>query len=88
MYKVYQALVIFFLAFRVGISSAEGIVIESCVDSGAWEVRNAIEALTGHNVLLRVRPMDGATIRWFQIVPKIDIRYNNAVWPWLPNAYE
>jgi hypothetical protein len=69
-------------------SFAIKISIESKVADGPWRSTAAIEPLKGQAVCLRVKKIDGASIRWFQIVPDINIRYNNAVWPWLPNAYQ
>lgn len=69
-------------------SFALKITIESKVADGSWRSKTAVEPLTGQAVSLRVKKIDGASIRWFQIVPNINIRYNNAVWPWLPNAYK
>jgi hypothetical protein len=75
-------------------SSATRISIESRIGHGPWRIKNAVEAQNavevkiGQSVFLRVRKIKGAVIRWFQIEPNIDTPYNNAVWPWLPNAYK
>lgn len=69
-------------------SWADEISIEARIDGGTWRSATAIEPVMGQAVLLRVEKIEGASIQWFQIVPDINIRYNNAVWPWLPNAYK
>lgn len=74
--------------FLLSNSSAEPLCVESRIAGGEWKSPRAIEPLHGNAVYLRIRKMDGASIRWFQIKPDINIRYNNAVWPWLPNAYK
>lgn len=79
-----------FVLLFIGVqdSFAAKISIESQVADGSWRSISAIEPLIDQAVSLRVKKIDGASIRWFQIIPNINIRYNNAVWPWLPNAYK
>jgi len=69
-------------------SFAEAPKIESRIANGEWETNNAIDVLRGESVSLRVKPRNGSSIQWFEIIPDISIRYNNAVWPWLPDAYK
>ena len=69
-------------------SFAIQISIESKVANEPWLSKPAIEPLVGQTVSLRIKEIDGASIKWFQIQPNINIQYNNAVWPWLPNAYK
>lgn len=84
----FSAVLVFVLSFlSPQLLFALPISIESQVADGLWRPGHAAEALQGQPVSLRVPEVESATIRWFQIVPNIDIRYNNAVWPWLPKAY-
>ncbi|MFH2045143.1 MAG: hypothetical protein ABIK92_08345 [Pseudomonadota bacterium] len=88
MIKLFQITVFVLLFLCAQISFAEKIFIESRVADGSWRSELAIEPLIGQKVFLRVKEIDGASIQWFRIQPNINIRYNNAVWPWLPNAYK
>jgi hypothetical protein len=83
-------LTLFFSAFCLAASpsAAQQIAIEAQVGNGAWQTATAVEVLYGQKVALRISPTPNTMIRWFQIVPDIGVRYNNAVWPWLPNAYQ
>jgi len=74
--------------FLTAICSADSLTIESRVDGGAWTGNTAVEVAAGQAVSLRVASRPGAAIAWYRIIPDIDTRYNNAVWPWLPGAYE
>lgn len=87
MLKLSQTLVVIILLI-LGNSVAMAIVIESKIANGPWKSKRNIEPLVGQVVFLRVKPIEGADIQWFIIQPDINIRYNNAVWPWLPGAYE
>ena len=62
--------------------------IESRVGEGAWRSDAAIYPLKGEAVRLRVKPVEGATIRWYRIYPDISHDYKNANYPWDPNPYE
>lgn len=68
-------------------TQAKKLTVYSRVDAGPWGVRGQVYTRPGRPVRLKVRPVPGATARWFQIVPNVDKRYNNAGWPWDPNAY-
>ena len=70
------------------VSTARAGLIEARIDEQAWQDTNYAELLWNSDLQLRVKEMEGAQIRWYQIVPNISKRYNNAVWPWLPNAYQ
>ncbi|MBU1742151.1 MAG: hypothetical protein KKC37_11455, partial [Proteobacteria bacterium] len=50
--------------------------------------RRAVDARVGQSVRLQVKRRPGTTVSWRQIVPHVDKRYNNAGWPWDPNAYK
>ena len=88
MFKLLQALIVVLLFFSTQNSFAVQISIESRFADGPWRSELATEPLVGQTVFLRVKKIEGASIRWFRIQPNIDIRYNNAVWPWLPGAYK
>lgn len=65
----------------------QAVAIESQVGTGAWSQTTAVLARQGQRVALRVAPIPKGSIRWYRIRPRLDVRYNNAVWPWLPGAY-
>ncbi|MDH3349783.1 MAG: hypothetical protein OEM02_16975 [Desulfobulbaceae bacterium] len=62
--------------------------IEVKKDQGQWHKADSVELVYGQEVQLKVKKVEGSRIRWYQIIPDINKRYNNAVWPWLPNAYQ
>jgi hypothetical protein len=84
---------LFFTALAILISAvsvpvqARGLTVHSRVGVGPWRVRTEVYTRPGRPVRLKVRPVPKAQVRWFQIVPNVDRRYNNAGWPWDPNAY-
>ncbi len=88
MSKLIQSIFFIFIFWSTQNTFAEQIFIESKTADGQWRSDNAIEPLVGQTVSLRVKKIDDASIQWFQIQPNINIRYNNAVWPWLPDAYK
>lgn len=57
------------------------------VDDGPWTVSPGLSPLVGQRVRLRVAPVDGARIRWFQIIPDVTTMYKNANFPDEPNPY-
>ncbi len=68
-------------------AGARGLTVYSRLGNGPWRVFREIYTRPGRPVALKVRPVPGATVRWFQIVPNVDKRYHNAGWPWDPDAY-
>jgi hypothetical protein len=68
-------------------AGARGLIVYARLADGPWRISREIYTRPGRPVQLRVRPVPGATVRWFQIVPQVDRRYHNAGWPWDPNAY-
>lgn len=58
------------------------------VGTGPWVARRAADVRVGQPVRLKVKNSPGTTVSWYQIVPHVDKRYNNAGWPWDPNAYK
>lgn len=61
--------------------------IEARIGTGAWRTDAAIYPLKGEAVRLRVKPVEGAIIRWYRIYPDISRDYKNANYPWDPNPY-
>jgi hypothetical protein len=54
---------------------------------GDWK-RGPAEVVKGQAAALRVEPIAGASIRWYQIAPDTRKYYKNANFPWEPNAYK
>ncbi len=88
MFLKFKIYLIALIALSSKPSFADPIQIEARIANGNWKAKNSIESVKGLEVSLRVKPVKGATIRWYEIIPDISVRYNNAVWPWLPNAYK
>lgn len=61
--------------------------IESRLGDGTWRSDAAIYPLKGEGVRLRVKPVEGATLRWYRIYPDLSRDYKNANYPWDPNPY-
>jgi hypothetical protein len=76
------------LLFWANQGHASGITIESRIDNGAWTASANITVTRGQKVHLRVKEINDAEIKWFQIIPDTTTRYNNAEWPWMPDAYK
>jgi hypothetical protein len=79
---------IFFILLTATESKAQSIKIETKIDDGKWFYGDSAEILNTQKIKLRVRSLEQSSIRWFQIFPALDTQYNNAVWPWLPDAYK
>jgi len=79
--------IIVFFVFT-GSDTQAGIVIQSHTDAGPWLKSSAIYPLKGQKVLLRVREISGAAIRWYRIFPDISKFYKNANHPWEKNPYQ
>ncbi len=62
--------------------------IRSKIDDDRWRVRPAIHPMKGQRVSLRIKRLQGATVRWYEIRPKLDVMYKNANHPWEKNAYK
>lgn len=71
-----------------GRANADPIKIESKIANGNWTTANNITVARGQQIQLRIKKIKNAQIKWFQIIPDITTRYNNAEWPWMPNAYK
>lgn len=56
--------------------------------SGRWGRGAAVWSPQPEALSLRVRPIEGATVRWFLIFAEIDQPYKNANHPWEPDAYK
>jgi len=75
-------------ALLIAHSTMASVTIQSRIDDGAWQKSAAIYPLTGQQVSLKVSQVPGATIRWYQIFPKLEKMYQNANFPWEPNPYQ
>lgn len=65
------------------------IAVEVRVDDGPWS-RDAVAPLAGARLALRVAGLDvpdGATVRWYRVVPDVGTRHKNANFPWEPDPY-
>ncbi|MEN8136180.1 MAG: hypothetical protein ABFS18_11695 [Thermodesulfobacteriota bacterium] len=69
-------------------ANAGQIKIENRIDNSTWTASSNVTVTNGQKVQLRVKKIDNAEIKWFQIIPDTTTRYNNAEWPWMPNAYK
>lgn len=67
---------------------ADTVTIHSHIADHAWQVKAAIYPLKGQHVNLKVVPIEGTQIRWYQIIPNISKTYKNANHPWEPDAYQ
>lgn len=80
---------IFFIAFIFPqCVLANRLKIESKIGNGKWEKDNQVEVLQAQHVFLKINRIENSSIKWFQIVPQLDVQYNNAEWPWSRNAYK
>lgn len=66
--------------------SASGL--EASVAEGPWLAAASVSPLAGQRVRLRVAPIAGARIRWFQRIPDVSRMYKNANFPWDPEPYK
>ncbi len=68
-------------------SRAEGLVIQSRLETGAWSTARAVYPIRGEKIVLRVEPLPGYSIRWYRIRPDLAPLYKNANHPWEKDAY-
>lgn len=68
--------------------SPASVSILSRVGDGSWQARPAVSAQPGQAVSLKVAPIEGANIRWYQIIPDVTQMYKNANFPWDPDPYK
>lgn len=78
--------VILFLLFQTDCFAV--INIQSRVNNHGWTTEEAIYPLKEDIVRLKVERMDGATIRWYQIIPDTSRIYKNANHPWEKEPYK
>lgn len=64
------------------------VVIRSNIAGGQWSDSTEIYPLKGQELILKVDRVDGACIRWYQIIPDISIQYKNANFPWEKDPYK
>ncbi|MCD6395780.1 MAG: hypothetical protein J7M40_20030 [Planctomycetes bacterium] len=64
------------------------LTIKSSIAGAQWTSDVAICPLKGSKVALKVEAVPGGSVRWYRIVPDISKNYNNANWPWDPDAYK
>ncbi len=62
--------------------------IFSRVGNGPWQKTGAILPLKGTPFELKVNPVPGGHIAWYQIIPDTSRIYQNAGFPWEANAYK
>jgi hypothetical protein len=63
------------------------VVIEARVGEGPWTQSAAVSPRVGQKVSLRVAPVPGAVVHWYQLVPDTARMYKNAQFPWDPEPY-
>ncbi len=59
-------------------TASASVVIRSSVDDGRWTARTAVSPKKGQKITLRVDEVEGATIRWYRILPDLSRNYTNA----------
>lgn len=83
-----SCLACFTVAAPAQAQSSAPVTIFSRVGDGAWLARPAVSAETGQAVSLKVEPIEGASIRWYQLIPDVTQMYKNANFPWDPDPYK
>jgi hypothetical protein len=63
------------------------IAIRSSIAGGKWRKRRAVNVNADEEVALRVKPVDGAEVRWYVIFADIIRFYKNANHPWEEDPY-
>ena len=64
------------------------LVIKSRIDAGPWTAASAIYPLKGQKVTLRISPVPGGKVKWYQIVPDTSKMYKNCNFPWEKGPYK
>lgn len=67
---------------------ARAMRIDARIDGGSWRTVDAVSVRRDQSVRLRVPADPDAEIRWYRIIPDASVRYHNAGWPWMPDAYQ
>ena len=62
--------------------------LQVSVGDGPFVDAAAVSPLAGQRVRLRVVGAEGASVRWFQLLPDVTTMYKNANFPWDPNPYK
>jgi len=63
------------------------LAIRSRLGEGRWSSKRAIATSNGKELSLSVSAKEGASIRWYLVLPDLTRNYANAAPPWETNAY-